>query len=107
MNSTLRLTTRGRIVFTALAAVPIVAGVGMLALNGGGAVASSTASGAHFQQVTVHAGQSLWGIATQVAPAADPRDVVDEIVALNQLPSVLVTPGQQLAIPAHYSSAGH
>ena len=39
------------------------------------------------------AGESLWSIAEQVAPEADPRDVVDAIVRLNALDGVTVSAG--------------
>ena len=49
------------------------------------------------------AGESLWSIAQEVAPSADPRDVVDAIVRLNALDGVTVSAGEQLAIPAEYA----
>ncbi|MBF4463583.1 MULTISPECIES: LysM peptidoglycan-binding domain-containing protein [unclassified Rathayibacter] len=102
----LRLTRRGRVVLGALAALPIIAGAFVLGLNGGGAVASSDAVVADFPYVTVHAGESLWSLAETLAPHADPRDVVDDIVSLNQLQSACLEPGQRLAIPAQYAPAG-
>ncbi|MHC2186644.1 hypothetical protein ACVLV4_002307 [Rathayibacter agropyri] len=101
----LRLTRRGRVVVAALGALPIVAGAFVFGLNGGGAVASSGPASVEFQYVTVHAGESLWSLAEELAPEADPRDVVDDILALNQLPSVGLEPGQRLAVPAKYASA--
>jgi hypothetical protein len=99
----LHLTRRGRVVFTTAAAVPIVIGALFFAVNGGGAVATYTSSTAQFHYVTVQSGQSLWSIATTVAPSADPRDVIAAIVSLNQLQSAVVTPGQRVAIPAQYA----
>jgi Tfp pilus assembly protein FimV len=58
-----------------------------------------------FTEVTVMAGESLWGIAQEVAPSADPRDVVDAIVRLNALDGVELSAGQRLSIPAEYSAA--
>ena len=99
----LRLTKRGRVVFTSLAAVPVVAGVMLLALNGGGATATSS-SGADLDEVTVKAGQSLWSIAEDIAPAADPRDVISDILSVNQLESGSVQAGQRLMLPAGYDA---
>lgn len=99
----LKLTRRGRAVLTTLAAVPLIAGALFLALNGGGAVASGDQARVQFQYVTVESGQSLWSIAEKVAPSADPRDVITEIVSLNQLDSAVVSPGQRLAIPSEYA----
>ncbi|MDQ1575751.1 MAG: hypothetical protein QOH55_901 [Microbacteriaceae bacterium] len=88
-----------------MAAVPLVVGALFLALNSGGAVATDTSSAVPFRYVTVQSGQSLWSIAAGVAPSADPRDVIADIVSLNQLQSAIVTPGQRVAIPAQYASA--
>ncbi|MCR2813372.1 LysM peptidoglycan-binding domain-containing protein [Microbacterium sp. zg.Y1090] len=103
----LRLTARGRRVFTGLAALPIVIAVGAAALSGGGALASGdrSAPAGSFQMVTVAAGESLWSIAEEVAPQADPRDVIHEIVRLNALESSVVAAGQRLSIPWEYTAA--
>jgi hypothetical protein len=99
----LRLTRRGRAVLTTLAALPFVIGALFIGLNGGGAVATSTAPDASFEWVTVDGGQSLWDIAAIVAPDEDPREFAAQVKALNQLPSSVVQPGQQLAIPTQYT----
>ena len=99
----LRLTRRGRAVLTTLAAIPLIVGALAFALNGGGAAASGDQARVHFQYVTVESGQSLWSIAEKVAPSADPRDVIADIVSLNQLDTAVVSPGQRLAIPTEYS----
>jgi hypothetical protein len=98
----LRLTQRGRKVLTALVATPLVIAALVFALNGGGATATLD-SGATFEYVTVDGGQSLWQLAEQLAPDADPRDVIVDIMKLNQLESAEVYAGQQLAIPAQYA----
>ena len=100
----LRLTRRGRAVFTTLAAVPLVLGAIGIALNGGMAAAEGTAGigAAAFDYVTIEAGQSLWQLAESIAPSQDPRDVIADIVNLNQLSSEAVQPGQRLALPADY-----
>lgn len=98
-NTHLHLTQRGRVVFTALAAVPLVAGSLLFALNGGGAAASSDQARTQFTFVTVSAGQSLWQLAEKIAPTEDPREVIADIVSLNQLASEDVQPGQRLALP--------
>jgi LysM repeat protein len=49
--------------------------------------------------VTVQPGQSLWAIAGTVAPDRDARDVVADIVQLNNLGAGSVIPGQQLFVP--------
>ena len=111
-HTRLRITRRGRAVLTAAAAVPLVVGALALALNGGlaaadGSTLSGSGSGASdsattFDYVTIQSGQSLWQLAERIAPSADPREVIAEIVNLNQLPSESVQPGQRLALPAEY-----
>jgi len=102
----LRLTRRGRAVFTTLAAAPLVALAVFLGLGGGDAVAgvgTDASASASFTYVSVAPGQSLWQLAEQVAPQADPREVVADILALNGLRSADVQPGQKLAIPLQYA----
>jgi LysM repeat protein len=56
-----------------------------------------------FAQVTVEGGESLWQVASEIAPTKDPRDVVSDLVRLNNLPSAEVAAGQTLAVPEKYS----
>ena len=99
----LRLTQRGRAVLVTVAATPLVIAALIFGLNGGGATASLGGSEVAFQYVTVESGQSLWQLAEQLAPSADPRDVIQQIVQLNNLSSADVVAGQQLAVPAAYA----
>lgn len=101
IKTRLRLTRRGRRVIALLAALPIVFAAFVFALNGGGAVATGESSATTFSYVTIEAGQSLWQLAQTLAPAADPRDVIAEIVSLNNI-SGEIQPGQRIAIPAAY-----
>ncbi len=98
----LRITRRGRAVLATVLALPLVLGTAAAVLNGGGAVATDTASTAEFSYVEVEAGQSLWGLAEEIAPQADPREVISAIVRLNGLPSADVQSGERLAIPFEY-----
>ena len=120
----LRLTRRGRVVITTLAAVPLVLGAVVLILNGGAAGASDSASGVDLMSyttesgmvttlaysptnvgtarfITVEPGQTLWSLAEELSPAADPRDVVASIKRLNALSIETLQPGQRLKIPAN------
>jgi LysM repeat protein len=99
----LRITRRGRVVLTVLVAVPlavaaIVGGAGALKADGSVAVRSG-----QYTYTTVQSGESLWQLAQEVAPNADPRDVVADITNLNGLESGVIQPGQRLAIPAQYA----
>ena len=100
----LRLTRRGRIV---LIGIPLVLLAALLLSLAGffNAPAKASDSAAELQTtsavtVTVQPGQSLWGIAAAVAPDRDARDVVADIVQLNNLSAGAVFPGQQLFVPA-------
>ncbi|MBT2587541.1 LysM peptidoglycan-binding domain-containing protein [Arthrobacter sp. ISL-95] len=101
----LRLTRRGRIVFFGIPAMLLVAA--LLSLAG---FINSPAKAADSQAqlrppvavtVTVQPGQSLWGIAGAAAPERDPRDVIAEIIQLNDLRGGRILPGQQLFVPAN------
>jgi hypothetical protein len=100
----LRLTKRGRAVLTTLVALPLVVAALAFGLNSGMATATSTSSSTAFHYVTVEAGQSLWQLALEIAPSADPREVISDVVQLNQLSSADVQVGQRLAIPVRYSN---
>ena len=101
----LRLTRRGRVVFFFIPAM-LLAAV-LLSLAGFiTSPAKASDSQAELQptvavSVTVQPGQSLWGIAGAAAPERDPRDVIAEIIQLNDLRGGRILPGQQLFVPAH------
>jgi len=98
----LRLTSRGRNVLLLLIGLPIALWLLVAQLNGGAATGTLEAGGP-VPIVVVQPGESLWTVAEQVAPDADPRDVIAAIVAFNHLESADVLAGQQLGIPAPYS----
>lgn len=92
----LRLTRRGRVViFLLLLAIGVV--VSLVATSSG--AASDTAGRVPVQYVTVAPGDSLWSIAGDVAPDADRRDTVAEIMELNALSGSSVNVGQRIAVP--------
>ena len=101
----LRLTRRGRIVIAAVLILPVTGLIASVVASASAASAASAGgalSAVTYRHVQVEAGQSLWQLAISVAPTADPRDVVADIVRLNELPSAIVQPGQSLAIPENY-----
>ena len=99
----LRITQRGRSLLVAVVAAPLVIAAMVFALNGGEATASLGGPDLPFQYVTVSSGETLWQLAEELAPTADPRQVIDQIVQLNQLTSSDVFAGQELAIPGEYA----
>ncbi len=101
----LRLTARGRAVMLGLASVPLAIGIAFAALSGGSAVASGAdAPAVSVETVTVMPGDTLWSIASTVAPEVDPRDVIGEISRMNLLHGGELQIGQELAIPAQYTN---
>ncbi|MFC7789331.1 LysM peptidoglycan-binding domain-containing protein [Microbacterium sp. MAHUQ-60] len=103
-RTTLRLTVRGRRVLAAAAAAPLAAGIALSVLAGGSALASGEQSApTSFDYVTVLPGDTLWSIAAEAAPDADPRDVIDDIKRLNNLSGGGIQAGSEIAIPTQYS----
>lgn len=102
----LRLTLRGRRLLAVIASLPAVAVLAFAILSGGSALASRDAGApaASFESVTVSFGDTLWSIAEEVAPGADPRDVVADISRLNALSGGAIEIGQKLSIPAEYAA---
>ncbi|MHA7222678.1 LysM peptidoglycan-binding domain-containing protein [Arthrobacter sp. RHLT1-20] len=100
----LRLTRRGRFVFFGIPLILLAA----LILSFSGflnAPAKASESAAELRltpavSVTVQPGESLWAIAGTVAPERDPRDVVADILQLNNLEAARVVPGQTLFVPS-------
>ena len=60
--------------------------------------AASSAAGAAAATVVVQPGDTLWTIAADVAPDADVRITVDQLIALNGASPIV--PGQELVLPA-------
>lgn len=100
-----RLTRRGRIVVSVLVILATLLVVA-LAWLAGTATAQAARSGTpapdvyrNLTSVVVRPGQSLWAIAMQAEPTADPRSVIQEIVDLNALGGTSIQPGQRLWVP--------
>lgn len=101
----LRLTKRGRGVLLAIASVPLAVGIAFAAISGGSAIASGAdAAATSVETLTVMPGDTLWSIATEIAPTADPRDVIGEISRMNLLRGGELQVGQELAIPLQYGN---
>jgi hypothetical protein len=100
----LRLTRRGRAVVATLL-VAMLAAVGIvlaMAVAGGAQAASPGGLGVGHQgmhEIVVRSGQTLWSIASAAEPTADPRLVVQQIMAANGMTSAIVAAGQLLWVP--------
>lgn len=91
-----RLTRRG--VLAVALGVALAGGLLLLTAYlsaGSSAAPAAVAPGA---VVTVQPGDTLWSIASQVAPGRDPRRVVEQLRRSNHLDSVSLTPGQTLKV---------
>jgi hypothetical protein len=100
-----RLTRRGRRVVWSFAVLLLVAVLTpvLLALASGAQAANRglppSAVRASMRHVVVKPGQSLWSIALNAEPQADPRAVIQQIVEFNALGSQVVAPGESLWVP--------
>ncbi|TNC16693.1 LysM peptidoglycan-binding domain-containing protein [Georgenia sp. 311] len=97
----IRLSARGRVVRGALLLLTSLA----LAIAGGAWVGSVASEAGTYtgpvERVSVGAGDTLWAIAaTSAAEGQDVRDVVDDIMRLNDLGSGELVVGQQIVVPA-------
>lgn len=95
-RSGLVLTRRGRL------AIVLLAAIALLALAPWRAIASTPAGTVPtgWAAVTVAPGDTLWEYAESAAPGADPRPLIAEIKAVNDLSSSTLQPGQVLVVPA-------
>jgi Tfp pilus assembly protein FimV len=93
----LRLTRRG--VHVVAAAVAVLA-IGLVLLARAsvpaGSAAGASAPARMPDVVTVRAGDTLWSIASRLAPQRDPRAEIAELQRLNRLGSAALVPGQVL-----------
>lgn len=105
----LRLTRRGRMLLLGIPALALTAVlvISLLAVLLGSLASPANAAtryspvdmASYAAPVTVLQGDSLWSIAAVSDPTRDVRDVVAEIVALNELGTGVLQAGQQLYVP--------
>lgn len=105
----IQLTRRGRLVLLGVPAIVTAAVMAFAALAIGlGSIATPAQASAEYTavdladyavSVTVLPGDNLWSIASASNPNGDVRDVVSEIVALNELGSGVLQAGQRLYVP--------
>jgi hypothetical protein len=104
-RSTVRLTRRGRIVVATLltALCLLLVALAWMAITARAQAADGgLPQGAVYRNLTsvvVHPGQTLWSIASQAEPSADPRVVMQLIIELNALHGTSIEPGQHLWVP--------
>ncbi len=97
VRSTVRLTRRGRLVVFVTSLFLVLAVAFMLA---GGAVGTGSAGEpVPTEVVQVAPGDTLWGIASEVATDGDVRSMMTEIERLNALESASLSAGHKLRVP--------
>jgi nucleoid-associated protein YgaU len=96
--SAVRLTRRGRVVvFVGALLLAFVVGVVVAA----GSVATGTAGAPEpTTVVTVASGDTLWGIASELAEPGEVRAMMTRIQHLNAMDSGVLLAGQRLVVPA-------
>ena len=93
------LTRRGRVAILLVIAALLFTAFS-LGRAGSQASGDSTAPTApRVEQTTVMPGDTLWSVAKRIAPDNDPREVVAQIRALNDLSGSELQVGQQLFLP--------
>jgi LysM repeat protein len=101
----LRLTQRGRLVAVivgALLAATLCIAFGLMpaaATSGAEPVAGLSGASAVGPTLVVQPGESLWSIATRIAPGVDPRVTVQQLVDRNGLAGTALEAGQVLRLP--------
>ena len=96
-RSTVRLTRRGRLVVF-LTSLFLVLGVAFM-LAGADRAAGEAGQPAPTEIVQVAPGDTLWGIASEIATDGDVRSMMSEIERLNALESAGLSAGQKLLVP--------
>lgn len=101
----LKLTRRGRLALVAAAFLCVVFGFSIgPSFSIGSATPTPLPSGhgvvVQPGQIVVQPGETLWGIASRVAPNTDPRVTVQRIIDLNDLPGPDLQAGQALSLPS-------
>ena len=97
MSNTITVEARKFIRQAIVVAVVTASAIGFI--SGQAATANSQAAKVTFEYVTVQSGQSLWSLASDLAPNQDPRDWIAAVVDLNNLTTNELQPGQRLALP--------
>ena len=95
------LTQRGRVVLGLFTTAFVLAVLALVfAAFAPEASASTAAVGSQTETQIVQAGETLWQIASEVDPSADPRETINRILELNSLTnSAQIHAGQALLVP--------
>lgn len=102
-----RVTARGRALLLALLLLVLVIGAVLLTGTGTARAGFDRPAGSHAgspaltsgARVTVRPGETVWQIAQRIAPGADPRETVADLLRVNALQTADVRPGMALLLP--------
>ncbi|MFZ5847620.1 MAG: LysM peptidoglycan-binding domain-containing protein [Actinomycetota bacterium] len=92
-----RLTRRGRLVLLTLFVG--LAFVALTVFGGHSAATGEAGAPVETRTVVVGEGDTLWGIASEIAEPGEVREMIHHIQELNALPSASLQRGQELAVP--------
>ncbi|HEX5088818.1 MAG TPA: LysM peptidoglycan-binding domain-containing protein [Nocardioides sp.] len=98
-RSTVRLTRRGRVVVVVTLLLAAFA-VGVFVTAAGSVATQRPGTPEPTRIVQVGSGDTLWGIASELADGGDVRSMIEEIKQLNALDSNDLQAGQRLVVPA-------
>lgn len=96
-HGAVRLTRRGRVV--AVLVFLAVALAAMVAMGGLATATQDSGTPERVQMIEVQRGDTLYGIAGEVAEPGKVQEMVYKIKRMNSLPSVAISEGQRLAVP--------
>ena len=97
--SSLRLTRRGRLVVV-LGALLLAFAIGVFVTAAGSVATQQPGTPEPTQIVQVGSGDTLWGIASELADDGEVRAMMQRIERLNALDSSVLQAGQRLVVPA-------
>jgi LysM domain len=98
-RSSVRLTRRGRLVIIA-AALVVAFAIGVFVTAAGSVATQRPGTPEPTQIVQVGTGDTLWGIAAELADDGEVRAMMEQIERLNALDTTVLWAGQRLVVPA-------
>ena len=98
-RSTVRLTRRGRLVII-VAALVVAFAIGVFVTAAGSVATQEPGTPEPTRIVQVGSGDTLWGIAAELAEDGEVRAMMEQIERLNALDTSVLQAGQRLVVPA-------
>ena len=99
VRSQVRLTQRGRLVVVAVALL-IAFAIGVFVTAAGSVATLEPGTPEATRLVQVGSGETLWGIASELAENGEVRAMMQRIERLNALDTTVLQAGQRLVVPA-------